>query len=299
MKKLFTREILIGLILIISLAILFIGIDFLKGVNVFKPANRYYASFTDVSGLEEASPVTLNGMKIGQVTGIRYEYDNPGHVEVEVTLDEAVDVTRGSQLEISVGMLGTSSLLLKMAPGTEFCESGDKLEGTHGTGLMTELSTSVMPQAVEMLTKLNRVLASVDTLVASPALKNTVNRLDAISANVDALTAQLAVVSAKVGPVVDNAGSLTANLDSISADLKVLSAELKALPLKETMDGVQATTDNLAAITTQLNGKESTLGLLLNDDGLYNHIDSTIRSLDSVLIDLRANPKKYVNFKLF
>ena len=86
MKKIFTREILIGLILVVSLSILFVGIGFLKGINVFKSSNLYYVAFKDVSGLAEAAPVTLNGMKVGQVTGMEYDYEHPGNVLVEVNL---------------------------------------------------------------------------------------------------------------------------------------------------------------------------------------------------------------------
>lgn len=104
MKKIFTREILIGLILVISLSILFIGIDFLKGINVFKSSNLYYVAFKDVSGLAEAAPVTLNGMKVGQVTGMEYDYEHPGNVLVEVNLDSSVKLTKGTKFTKAVSL---------------------------------------------------------------------------------------------------------------------------------------------------------------------------------------------------
>ena len=143
------------------------------------------------------------------------------------------------------------------------------------------------------------ILAHVDTLVSNPALASAVTRMDAISRNIESLTQRLAATSKEIDPIVANVGGLTEDLSGISADLKALSAELKALPLTETMDNVKATTDNLNQITAKINGKDSSLGMLLNDKGLYNHIDSTVCSLDSILIDLKANPKKYVQFKLF
>lgn len=298
MKKLLTKEILIGFMLILSLAILFIGIDFLKGVNVFKPADLYYVSFTDVSGLTEASPVTLNGMKIGQVTDIQYEYDNPGHVAVEIRLESPVRITKGSEVVMTTSLLGTAELALKMAQGTEFYEKGDRMPGSKAGDLMADISKDVLPEVIKMLPHLNSILANIDSLVSNPALQTTIVRLDAISRNIETTTLRLAAVSKRMDPMMSDVSGIVANLDTISGDLKLLSAELKGIPLQETMDNVKTTTGNLAQITTQLNGKDSTLGLLLNDKGLYDHIDSTIKSLDSVLIDLRANPKKYVNFKL-
>lgn len=299
MKKIFTREILIGLILVISLSILFIGIDFLKGINVFKSSNLYYVAFKDVSGLAEAAPVTLNGMKVGQVTGMEYDYEHPGNVLVEVNLDSSVKLTKGTKFTKAVSLLGTGVLAIEMAPGNSYVEAGSEMEGESQKDMMADISTEVLPQVVEMLPKLNSILAHVDSLAANPALQKTVTRLDAISANIELLTARLAATSQRIDPMVSNANGLTKDLTAISADLKQLSAELKELPLSETMDNVKSTTANLKTFTGKLNGTDSSLGLLLNDRGLYDHIDSTVNSLDSLLIDLKAHPKKYVNFKLF
>ncbi len=299
MKKIFTREILIGLILVISLSILFIGIDFLKGINVFKSSNLYYVAFKDVSGLAEAAPVTLNGMKVGQVTGMEYDYEHPGNVLVEVNLDSSVKLTKGTKFTKSVSLLGTGALAIEMAPGNSYVEAGSEMEGESQKDMMADISTEVLPQVVEMLPKLNSILAHVDSLAANPALQKTVTRLDAISANIELLTARLAATSQRIDPMVSNVNGLTKDLTAISADLKQLSAELKELPLSETMDNVKSTTANLKTFTGKLNGTDSSLGLLLNDRGLYDHIDSTVNSLDSLLIDLKAHPKKYVNFKLF
>lgn len=299
MKKLFTREILIGLILVISLSILFVGIDFLKGINVFKPANIYYVSFADVSGLAEAAPVTLNGMKVGQVTGMEYDYENPGHILVEINLESDVNLTKGTTMLKASSLLGTASIIIEMAPGNSYYEDGARLEGKTADDMMSGIANDVMPQIVEILPKVNSILAHVDTLVSNPALASAVTRMDAISRNIELLTQRLAATSKEIDPIVANVGGLTEDLSGISADLKALSAELKALPLTETMDNVKATTDNLNQITAKINGKDSSLGMLLNDKGLYNHIDSAVCSLDSILIDLKANPKKYVQFKLF
>lgn len=299
MKKIFTREILIGLILVVSLSILFVGIDFLKGINVFKSSNLYYVAFKDVSGLAEAAPVTLNGMKVGQVTGMEYDYEHPGNVLVEVNLDSSVKLTKGTKFTKAVSLLGTGVLAIEMAPGNSYVEAGSEMEGESQKDMMADISTEVLPQVVEMLPKLNSILAHMDSLAANPALQKTVTRLDAISANIELLTARLAATSQRIDPMVSNVNGLTKDLTAISADLKQLSAELKELPLSETMDNVKSTTANLKTFTGKLNGTDSSLGLLLNDRGLYDHIDSTVNSLDSLLIDLKAHPKKYVNFKLF
>ena len=299
MKKIFTREITMGLILFISLAVLFFGIDYLKGINVFKMSNLYYASFSDVTGLTIATPVTINGYKVGQVTDIQYQYDKPGQIAVEIDKYKNFKLTKGSKLQLSTSVLGTAMLTVDMAPGNEFISNTDTIPGERAGDLMAELSTDVIPAVIDMLPKLNSILAYVDTLVSNPALEKSITRLDGGSRNLEVLSKNLAVTSGKIDPVIANAGDITADLAQISGDLKVLSAELKNNPLKETMQNVETTTSNLAQITGKVNSKDSSLGMLLNDKGLYNHIDATIVSLDSIIVDLRKNPKKYVNFKLF
>ena len=291
MRKLFTREILIGFVLFLSLAILFLGIDYLKGMNVFKASNIYYVSFSNVKGLTVASPVTLNGMQIGQVTGLEYQYDNPGHILVAVDLDKSVKITKGSKFLLSSSLLGSQN--------TEYYTTDDIIEGGAAADFMADISTKILPEVMALLPRLTSIAAHIDTLVSDPALTNTVKRLDDISRNLEVMSAKLASASGQIDPVLSNTKNITENLGEISADLKILSEELKSLPLSETMDNVKTTTDNLAQISTQVNSKDSSLGMLLYDKGLYNHIDSTIMSLDSILIDLRHNPKKYVNFKLF
>ena len=127
MKQIFRKEVLIGLIVIIALAILFVGIDFLKGVNVFKAANYYIATYTNVEGLAISAPVTVNGYKVGLVREINYEYDNPGHVQVEISLNKNLKVPRGTQAVIKSDMLGTASIELKMGADPNFHAVGDEL----------------------------------------------------------------------------------------------------------------------------------------------------------------------------
>ena len=89
---------------------------------MFKSSNLYYVAFKDVSGLAEAAPVTLNGMKVGQVTGMEYDYEHPGNVLVEVNLDSSVKLTKGTKFTKAVSLLGTGALAIEMAPGNSYVE---------------------------------------------------------------------------------------------------------------------------------------------------------------------------------
>ncbi len=132
MNKLFSREIIIGASVLIALLALVFGINYLKGVNIFKAANYYYASYTNVAGLAQSAPVTLNGYKVGLVRDIAYEYDNPGHVKVEISLDRQLLLPEGTSAVIVTDMLGTSTIELRMGTSPNLLEVGSKsIHRTH------------------------------------------------------------------------------------------------------------------------------------------------------------------------
>ena len=140
MKKIFRKEVIIGVLVLVSMALLFIGIDFLKGVNVFKAANYYYATYDNVAGLAISAPVTVNGYKVGQVREINYLYNNPGHVQVEISLDRELKLTKGTKAVISSDILGTATIVLEMAPGTDYAPVGSELQASVASGLMDAVS---------------------------------------------------------------------------------------------------------------------------------------------------------------
>lgn len=142
MKTIQKKELMIGLTVLITLLILFFGIDYLKGVNVFKAANYYYASYTNVAGLAQSAPVTVNGYKVGLVREINYEYDNPGHIKVELSLDRKLKVPVGTEAVLVTDMLGTSSIELRMGKDTRMHQVGDKLTCVNSSGLMDNVTTT-------------------------------------------------------------------------------------------------------------------------------------------------------------
>lgn len=307
MKKIFNKELIIGGCVIITLAILFFGIDYLKGINIFKAANYYYVSYTNVAGLAQSAPVTVNGFKVGLVRDIQYEYDNPGHVKVELSLDKQLKVPSGSKAVLTTDMLGTSTIVLEMANNKDFHSVGDKLVGVNAVGLMDNLSGEMLPKVIDVIPKVDSLLVSVNNIVGNPAITAAINRLDNIMANIETATNSLATTMNAVAPasrqlpaVVNNIDKLSASLAAASADLADVAANVKTMPIDSTMKNINNITDNLAQITRQLNSKDSSLGLLLYDPNLYYNINNTAAHLDSIMIDLKKQPKRYIpSIKIF
>lgn len=305
MKKIFRREVLIALIVIFCLVVLFVGIDYLKGINLFKASNYYYASYTNVEGLTVSSPVTLNGYKVGQVREISYEYDNPGHVLVEMSLDKALQVPQGSQAVLASDILGTASIQLQLAQNTTMHAIGDRLIGVNQPSLLAGLGNDLMPKVSQTFARVDTLLASLNVIASDPAILASVQRLDAISADLAATTAQIRQLAGTLPPVMRNVTSITSNVNTItsdltssSADLKVVTSQLAQARIDSLLNNITATTANLRSLTAELSNPHSTLGLLMGDGALYYNLNRTVTSLDSLFVDIKRNPKRYISIKL-
>ncbi len=292
--KRFSHEVIIGISVLVAALVLFFGINYLKGVNIFKAANYYYVSYTNVAGLSVSSPVTLNGLKVGQVREVTYEYDNPGHVLVEIGVDKNLRVPAGSKALISSDLLGTASIILEFSDSSDFHPVGDRLAGGNAPSLMENVSTDLLPSVASLFPKVDSLLTSVNRLVGDSALLQSVKRLDAITANLQATTLYLNRTMAAMPGTMATVDGVAHNLDSITSDLAVLSAELKKMPLKSTMDNVDRTMANIGELTDKMNRPDNSIGLLLNDRALYDHINGAAMGLDSIMWDLKKNPRRYV-----
>ena len=299
MKKFFRKEVKIAIDVIISLAFLFWGIEYLKGINLFKPVNFYYVHFKNVDGLTDSAPVTVNGYQVGQVREIIYDYDT-GNLRVLLSMDKSLRIPLKSEAVITSDVLGTAQIELNLSNNKEYYKVGDELVGTSEAGLMDNVSNELLPSVAAIMPKIDSLLTNLNKVVSNPALNKSLNRLDNITANLEKSSRQLSVVMGHSVPgILDNVGGITKNIDAMTGDLKDVAASLKTLPLDSTMNYVNSTASNLKQITDKVNGTDSSIGLLLNDKGLYNHIDHTVLSLDSLFMDLKKNPKRYVTFKIF
>lgn len=298
MKRYFSKEALIAITVIISLCILYFGIEYLKGINLFKPANFYYAKFEKVDGLAVSAPVTINGFQVGQVREINYDYEK-NDISVLLSLNKDLRIPKESNVKLSVDMLGTAQLVLTLSDATDYYNVGDEIPTGVVAGLMDAIG-GALPQVNNLLPKIDSILTSINTILANPALNNSVSRLDGITADLQSSSNDLKrLMHNQVPGIMNNVNGITANLNSTTANINDLSADLRKMPLKETVDNANATMANLKLLSDNLNNKNSSLGLLMNDPTLYRHLDNAIASLDTLLTDLQRNPKRYVTFKVF
>ena len=302
MKSFFNKNVKIALTIIVSLALLYWGIEFLKGVNLFKPANFYYAKFDKVDGLIEATPITVNGFQVGQVREIKYDYET-NKVSVMMSMNRDLKIPVGSSVSIQSGLIGSASMVLTLGDNTACYKVGDEIPSYVPVGVMDKVKTEVLPGVGGLLPKVDSIMSSVNGLVGDPALAAAIARLDGITLELARSSQQLNVLLASlnrsVPAVMNNVGGITTNLDGTASNLQAFSTTLKDLPLDSTMAQVNATIANLNALSQQLNNPNSSLGMLINDKQLYVNATNAVATLDSLMADIKKNPKRYINVHVF
>lgn len=292
------KELTIGFCVVVALFALFLGINFLKGINIFKAANYYYATYTNAAGLQVSAPVMLNGYKVGQVREINYEYDNLGHVKAELSVDRALKLPKGTMAVIEQDLLGTATVVLHPTAATTFEEVGATLKSETASGMMEAVQQKLMPNLEGLFVQVDSLVRSLNVLASNPALTTSVNRLDAITLHIDRTLKTINASMKSLPPVMNNVNDISDNLKVMSGALAELSSDLKELPIDTTMQNVAALSANLKTLSESLNRTDSSLGLITHDRALYDNLNNCAASLDSLLIDVKRNPKRYISIKL-
>ena len=290
------KEVTIAITACVAVVILFFGLNFLKGMTIFSSDNSYYVRFHDIQGLSKANPIYADGYKVGVVKDIYYDYAGNGDVIVKFDVDNNLRIPKGSTAEVGSDLMGNVKMNLLMANNPrERVNPGDTIQGATNSGLMGRVA-QILPTVEALVPKIDSILTSVNALLADPALAATLHNAQQITSNLTTTSQQLNVLMANLNKSVP--GMLN-KADATLANTQKLTNNLAAVDIQTTMNEVNSTISNLKTFTDNLNNGKGSLGLLMNDPGLYNNLNSTMISADSLLIDLKAHPKRYVHFSLF
>lgn len=301
--KFLTREVRIALVTIAGIVLLFFGLNFLKGRALFSNRNIYFARFSDISGLSASNPIYADGYQVGIVRSINYNYERSGIVLVQFEVDNDLRIPKGSSAEIESDLMGNVKMNLLLANNPhERVEVGDTIQGGINGGMLGTVG-QLMPVVEKMLPKLDSILSSVNALLADPALSQTLHNAQATTANLVVSTRELNTLMAslnhRVPGMMNKADYVLSEAGQTMHNTKTLTSSLAAVDVAGTMAKVDKTLANVQQFTDRLNSKNSSLGLLMNDASLYNNLNTTVLSADSLLTDFKARPKRYIHFSVF
>ena len=294
--KFFTKEVKIAIVAIIGLIVLFYGLNFLKGLSFLSAENIYYIKFKDVSGLAQSSPIYANGYRVGVVKEVLFDYDNPQDVKVAVDIEEKLQIPNGTSAEIVSDMLGNVQVNLLIGDDrSHMLQPGSTLPGEVSEGALGQVK-KMIPTIEKMLPKLDSIMASLNTLMADPAIAHSLHNVEHVTANLTTSTRELNTLMAQLNREVP---SMTQRANKLFDNANVVAENLNKVDVEQTMRKLNTTLENVEQFTSQLNSNNGSLGLLMRDQSLYNNLNNTMLSADSLLTNLREHPKRYVHFSIF
>ncbi|PID95218.1 MAG: hypothetical protein CSA95_00910 [Bacteroidetes bacterium] len=314
MKK---KQIRIALFFLLGFGVLFWGINFLKGVDIFNKQITVYSVYPRIEGLNVGAPVEVNGLKIGQVKDIRFAHNNPHRILVEMMLKTDLEIPRSSVARIySSDLLGTKAIELQLKGRGTPLHSGDTLSSSTETSLMEEVNQQVAPIKL----KAENLLASLDTMVvvfhsifndsarrnlkaSFKSIKQSVDYLKNTSYNIDTLvvsqTHRLAQIVGNVEAITRNIDQHEENISRIITNTSMISDSLAKIEFTETIKRMDKALNQASSMIEKVNEGEGTLGQLMKNDSLYNYLQQSAEELNSLLYDMKHHPERYVRFSVF
>ncbi len=316
MKLTITKEAKIGFFVAACLFAMFWGINFLKGKNIFSPNNVYYAVFTSIDGLENTNDVLINGFKVGLVKSIEFKDIRSGKFLVTLLIGKKYEIPRKTVAKlISSDIMGGKAIKLEVSPDTEYYQPGDTLPSAIEVGLIDQLGHQMVPvkqKAEKLMVDLDSSL-KVFTEVFNESNREQLNQgIVNLNKSLYHLSQSTAVLDTMLNTPKGSLRNIFTNVESISNNLKrnnkeltniiqnfsSVSDSLAKVNIVQTMAKLDASLKDLNAILLKVNSGEGTLGSLVNNDTLYNNLESASKGLDLLLKDIKNNPKRYVNFSI-
>lgn len=287
-KTFFTKEVKIGLSFVVALAFLIWGINFLKGVNLFTPSNHYYLKYENVDGLVVSNGVFIKGYKVGQVRAIKYDFTQKESFVVDILMNQDIKLPEGTIAYLfDESMLGGKGINLVFSEETNYHTSGDTLTTDVQKGLMASLA-GIVPSIQSTINHADSLILSANALINSSEIQNSLT-------NFESITAELHKTSRGLTKMIDQEfPSIINNVNGICTDLKTVTNQLSNVQSKDIVESLDSTLVNLEEFTNRINSPNGTLGLLLNDKALYNNINTTVNSVNNLLIDFKDDPRRYL-----
>lgn len=306
-----SNETKIGALTVIAITILVLGYSFLKGNDIFSGSNKFYAVYNSVEGLGVSKPVLVNGFQIGRISKMELQPD--GRTIVEFKIEEKYDVPNNTLAKLeSTDLLGSKAIVFELGNSKILAENKDTLKADI-QGSLAESLQPIQKKAEQLINKLDSSLAAINKILnpnfqknvdrSFMSIANSLQTLEGVTKKIDNLvgsqTKHIDGILSNAEVVSGNLKASTVHVNGITANFEKVSNDIAASNIKNTLDNANKAMADLQTTIANINSTKGTLGLLMNDDKVYRNMDNATNSLNNLLIDLKAHPKRYVSFSVF
>ena len=303
------REVKVGIVSIVVIFILILGINYLKGTNIFKNNLTFYALYQNIDGLQIGAPVSVSGYKVGSVTDIDILTTNNNNLLVTVNIEKELTIPRESILKIvNQDLMGTKGVNLIFSTSSDNATSGDTLNSSLESSLQEEVNAQILPfkrKAEELIVSIDSVMMIVTAVLNKDARKDLSKSIESLGETFSLMSSSMKKVDGiidaneeKIANIISNMESILSNIEESNSSVNSILSNMSLISDSLSNSNLTSLVNNFNTLMTQINSKEGSAGLLVNDDKLYTNLEKTTKELSELIKDIKDNPKRYINFSL-
>ena len=303
------REVKVGIVSIVVIFILILGINYLKGTNIFKNNLTFYAFYQNIDGLQIGAPVAVSGFKVGSVTDIDMLTESNNNLLVTINIEKELVVPKESILKIvNQDLMGTKGVNLIFSSSSDNASSGDTLSSSLESSLQEEVNAQILPfkrKAEELIVSIDSVMMIVTAVLNKDARKDLSKSIESLGETFSLMSSSMKKVDGiidaneeKISNIIFNMESILSNIEESNSSVNSILSNMSLISDSLSNSNLTSLVNNFNTLMTQINSKEGSAGLLLNDDKLYTNLEKTTKELSELIKDIKDNPKRYINFSL-
>lgn len=291
--KRFSKEIKVAIAFLLCSALLYVGVNFLKGRNVFSHDNTYYTVVENAGGVVASSVITTNGFQVGTVSRVEYDYAQPNRIVLTLRVKESLCIPKGSRALLVNSLLGGVSIDLRLAQGRDCYVDGDTIPNGVVGGLTDQMESVMLPQVIALVPKVDSLITALNVLVSNPALARSIDNVESISCKLDYTADELNKLFHKELP------TIMADLQGAACNIHSITDNLDAVDYGQMISRVDSTITGLQMLSVALTSDGNSVGRLLSDTTFYHNLNGICTNANELIEDVKAYPSRYINISVF
>ena len=303
------KSVKVGVLSLLTIFLLYFGINFLKGINVMNNGRVFYAYYDNVSGLTEGNSVTVKGYKIGTITKINFDLEKENLLKVTLHLENGINIPLNTIAKImSTDLMGTKGISLSLGDTSVMSVSGSELASSIESSLQDEVNAQILPlknKTEQLIGSIDSVMTVITSVLNKDARESLTKSLVSLDHTFSTLSKTMLVVDKMVNENEKNISTIMTNFTSISSNLNASNEEIKNIisnfsSISDSLAkaDILSTLSSIDKITSKINNSEGSLGQLVNDKELYNNLKDASQELDELIADMKLHPERYLTFSI-